>query len=181
MCLAAPGTAVIKETNGDQVSILKLTVSKPYILFNHLDDQPPLKWARNKKCADAALIVESEGGVDIHIVELKSKLTVGEWSKARLQFEGMIFNARALVSVIEVQNVKSITCHISYVRDAINPSETDDPVLLKLPLGELGGLGGAGDWFSGRVRIDGLPEMNLFKWQRDVTTNEANGVIPANP
>ncbi|MFM7853374.1 MAG: hypothetical protein ACKO96_16000, partial [Flammeovirgaceae bacterium] len=112
-----------------------MEVPEPFVVLRHLDDQPPLKWVKNKECADAALFVRRGGSNCLHVIELKSKITLAEWKKAKLQFEGMIFNAKSLLSVVDGESIDEFFCHISFSKDAINISETDDPVLLKTALG----------------------------------------------
>ncbi|MFA7751960.1 hypothetical protein, partial [Klebsiella pneumoniae] len=94
------GEIEIIETASSGAGRVTFTSALPFIHLRHLDDQPPLKWTKNRRCADAAIIVEDGEDLCLHIVELKSKLTTKGWLIVKEQISGMIANATAMLAVI---------------------------------------------------------------------------------
>ncbi|MCA0977301.1 hypothetical protein LCM19_02880 [Qipengyuania flava] len=167
----------IVEQFADGQAVLTFAVDADALVLRHLDNKPQLKWAIEKKCADAAIIVQREDGIELHVVELKSKLTFREWRKARQQFEGMASNAFAVLGVIEASLPTRLICHLSYAEDALGPTKTGSTVLLKFPVGSSTNMGGLDDWKEGELSVFGRDKVPLRKWPRDPSTNSASATV----
>lgn len=171
------GTVRIEENFGQRSAGISFDIDVDALVLRHRDNQPPLKWCLKKKCADAAIILQKDDVLELHIIELKSKLTLAEWKRAREQFEGMALNAFAMIGALEGRSPDRLICHISFSVDAITRSTITDPVLLKFPVGSLKGLGGLEDWEDQLLDILGRKGVELRKWLRDPHTNEGAGSL----
>lgn len=147
----------------------------PFIHLKHLDDQPPLKWAKNRRCADAAILTQNEDDLCLHVVELKSKLTTKSWLIVKQQLSGMIANAIAMLAVSGGPKPKRIVCHVSFTEDMIGSSSTPDLVLLKVATGNFNPIGLTEDWTSGVLELFGHQDIPLRKIPRDLATGEGIG------
>lgn len=136
-----------------------------------LPGKQPIKWLKNQKCADGAFIIFDGSDVHLHIVELKSRLVSSEWIKAIEQFEGMLLNALAMKSIINVDRFTSITCHISFTDDQMSPSRTTLLSGLKMGLGTRPPVSGSLEWLYERLSLLNAHQAKVVKIQRD-----ANGV-----
>jgi hypothetical protein len=173
--LLAGGPMDVVETAEGGVAKVTFTSAGNCLYLKHLDDQPPLKWTRNRRCADAAIIVQESDGLCLHVVELKSKLTTKEWLKAQTQLEGMIANAIALLAVVDGPRPTHVVCHVSYITESIGSTATADPILLKIKIGGSHQIGDTTGWHEGQLKLFGYEDIQLRKIVRDEGTGVGVG------
>jgi hypothetical protein len=125
----------------------------------------PIKWLSEKKCADYAILEFSPIGINLHLVELKSKMTVGVWNHCKQQFTGALHNARAIGGVLQLPTFLAVRLHVAYSTDAISPQRTTAPSSLKNGLGVP--IVGAGDWVARRVELGPFRALPLALIPRD--------------
>lgn len=152
-----------------------------FLHLKHVDNQPPLKWMKNRQCADAGIVLDQGESLHLHVVELKSSLKSKDWDGVKSQFSGMIANVIALLATIGAPKPSEVTCHVSYTRDKIKPpvfadaGDTADTIALKMQLGSKDPLIDLSDWHSCRLNIFGYTNVKLCKILRDSNTGEAAG------
>lgn len=168
--------SVIEQTTGGEAKVT-FSCETAALHLKHLDNQPPIAWVRNRKCADAAILVEEGGGIRLHVVELKSKLTRKEWLSAKLQFEGMIANVIAALAIMEGPKPTSVVCHISYTSAVLGPGEVADPILLKMKVGGGAVVGDLSDWEEEKLSLFGFSGVPLRKIPRDPATGQASSTL----
>lgn len=120
---------------------------------------------KQRKVADGVILQFGEQGQlkALHLIELKSRLTSGEWRKVKEQLQGALHNAHALLGVLGLDLPPRIVCHTAYKQDAIG----SNPALLKAPMG-IKASHTDSDWVTGRVMIDPIfPTLDHYKYQRD--------------
>jgi len=105
----------------------------------------------------------------LHLVELKSKVGSSQWRGVKLQLQGALHNAHALLGVLGLECPKEIVCHTAYKQDALS----QNPALLKVPMGvPVKASDDTADWISGEVEIDGrFPPLKHFRHLRDPAGN----------
>lgn len=140
----------------------------------------PLLWSlKNRKIAEGAILTEDTSGYHLHLLEMKSKLTQGEWAKAILQFEGMHLAALAAIRLLGVSEVTSVTCYIAYKDDAMSASESADLILMKTFVGKPNPIGGVDSWTTESLELPLNGAAKIVKGQRDVNNNVDFGQIAA--
>jgi hypothetical protein len=141
-------------------------------------DQSPLLWAfSNRKCAEGALLTISNDECHLHIVELKSKLSQAEWSKARDQLSGMYLTALATCRVLGISEFNSVICYIGYKQNAMSPENSADPVLIKTFVGTRNPIGKNDEWEAEKMQLPLNAEATIIKAQRDCDQNVDFGGI----
>lgn len=105
----------------------------------------------------------------LHLVELKSKVGSSQWRSVKLQLQGALHNAHALLGVLGLECPKEVVCHTAYKQDALS----QNPVLLKAQVGvRVEVSGDVADWISGSVEIDRrFPRLKHFRHERDAAGN----------
>ena len=131
------GTIVIAETNPSGKGEAVFESAAPCIMINP-DPKVPTLWAlARRSCADGAFLSFLDGEVQLHIVELKSKITLGTWAKVIEQFEGMFLTALAVVRLMEIHELARVTCYLAGTVDAITDApEGASLILSKAPVGK---------------------------------------------
>ena len=123
-----------------------------------------------RKAADGVVLQFSAGKKlqAIHLVELKSKLSISEWTKVKLQLQGALHNAHALLGVLGLNWPDKVICHTAYKQDAVSTN----PALMKQPMGQhLAQIDGA-DWVEGKIAIDQrFSRLEHHRHQRDASGN----------
>lgn len=100
----------------------------------------------------------------LHLVELKSKLGLSQWRDAKVQLQGALHNAHALLGLLGLQCPQKIVCHTAYKQDALSTN----PALLKAPIGARIETVDGADWVQGVVEIDDrFPRLRHCRHQRD--------------
>lgn len=119
----------------------------------------PVRWLQLQKCGDAAIFEFENNNIHLHIVELKSKITIGEWEKAKDQALGAYLNSLAIKTLLEIAEFSSITLHIAYDEDAISAIGTTAPSSMKIGIGAKHTVGTPSaytEWTSQAVNIPGI-------------------------
>lgn len=138
----------------------------------------PLVWSfKNGKISEGAILTKDDSGYHLHYLEMKSKLTYGEWAKAQLQFEGMHLTALAVIRLLGVTEIASATCYIAYKQDAMTASKSADLVLMKTFVGMANPLGGVDSWAAETCELPITGLARIRKAQRDVSNDANFGVI----
>lgn len=165
------GNAVsIIEPTGSGAGILRFQLPPgDTALRINLSENNRFPCIRQRKVADGIVLQFGEQGQlkALHLVELKSRLTGGEWRKVKEQLQGALHNAHALLGVLGLALPARIVCHTAYKQDAIS----SNPALLKMPTGTKATHSDS-DWITDRVTIDPtLPALDHYKHQRDGNGN----------
>lgn len=126
---------------------------------------------RQRKAADGVIL---HFGRDkalraLHLIELKSKVTTEQWRGVKLQLQGALHNAHAVLGVLGLDCPEQIVCHTAYKQDAIS----QNPALLKAPIGvRVDATDEASDWINGEIEIDRrFPRLKHFRHERDAAGN----------
>ncbi|WP_408913632.1 hypothetical protein [Brucella pseudogrignonensis] len=142
-------------------------------------DQAPLVWAfKNKKCAEGAFLTfEDDGMCNLHILEMKSKLTQGEWAKVMLQLSGMYLSALATCRLLGIISFKSVTCYVAFKEDAMSPAKSADMIFLKSFVGAENPIGGADEWQTGKMELPFSTPAAIRKGQRNASNDIDFGTV----
>ncbi|MGE4249043.1 MAG: hypothetical protein AB7F09_06620 [Parvibaculaceae bacterium] len=134
------------------------------------DDSAPLIWALDqRKCADGAFLTFNKEGAHLHIVELKGKVSSGNWPNVVAQMEGMYLTALAVARLLKVLEVKSVTCYLALKNDAMK--KPTQAIFLKTPTGSRSTLGRYEDWVDSKIRLPLAFEGSLVRATRDSSGN----------
>lgn len=167
---------MIKEASGSGKGTITFQVSSAFLAFQAVDDRPPTRWIKEKKCADGAFILFGDDETHLHIVEMKSGLRLKDWQHVRLQFKGMLLNAYAIKGLIDLDGYSKVTCYIAYSRDLLSPATPTTPVLRKFQLGTNKPLADIGDWLSGTIQLEKNITADIIKIKRDANGNGSHVV-----
>lgn len=138
----------------------------------------PLLWSlKNGKISEGAILTMDDEGYHLHHLEMKSRLTQGEWAKAMLQFEGMHLTALAAVRLLGVVDIASVTCYIAYKQDAMAANASADMILMKTFVGMPNPVGGADSWVSNSCELPITGMANIRKAERDANSDADFGLI----
>jgi hypothetical protein len=141
------GRIVIREPNPLGKGEAVFESDTPCIMIR-AKEQAPLLWAlAQRKCADGAFFSFDNGEAHLHIVELKSKVTLGTWAIVVQQFEGMFLASLAAARLLEIHKPSYVTCYLAGTEDSItSESQSASPALLKAPVGKSRTFGGWESW-----------------------------------
>lgn len=167
----------IEEKNEAGKGIVSFPVFGDSIALRNPSDQPPLSWTKHGKCADGAIVLEKDGSLHAHLVELKGSVGPGAWEKIKRQFHGMYLNVVAVSAVATLPSPTSITCHIAFKKDAFKTKDITDPTLIKTITGGTNPMGGGNEWKMGSFQLDDFGKVELRKIQRDSIDGSGTGVI----
>jgi hypothetical protein len=147
------------------------SASSPFLVIKAKDNTPPVWAFKNRKCADGAFLTFDSDGCHLHILEMKSRLTQGEWAKAMLQLSGMYLTALASCRLLGVFEFKSVTCYIAFKEDAMSSNESADMIFMKTLVGQENPLGGVNEWTSNKIELPFRTMALIQKGQRDGAHN----------
>jgi len=134
LCIDTDGSFVIKETKKGGEGEVTCHPRSQVIAFNGLEGKNFYSLT-NKKCADGIIFEKSgEDSWRLHIVELKSTISNGDWHTAKEQFAGAILHAHALIGLLGIPKIDEIKCYIAYRKDELRPREVN-PAAYKQQLG----------------------------------------------
>lgn len=142
-------------------------------------DQAPLVWAfRNRQCAEGAFLsFDADGECRLHILEMKSKLTQGEWAKVMRQLSGMYLSALATCRLLGILEFKSVTCYVAFKEDAMSPAKSADMIFMKTFVGMENPIGGADEWQNEKMELPFATTAEIRKGQRDASHHVDFGAI----
>lgn len=164
--IPAGKTFSVKETKEPGVGSCYF-VSDCQTLFIKAKDQAPVVWSlKNKKCAEAAfLTISPEGEAELHIVEMKSKLSRSDFLKVIEQWRGMYLSALAVLGVLKAPYPSKITVYVAYKSDKVVDVNASQPIMLKPRVG--GALpAGVSEWRNNRVNLHHGVHANIVKGER---------------
>lgn len=138
----------------------------------------PLLWSlKNRKISEGSVLTQDENGYHLHLLEMKSRLDPGEWTKALLQFEGMLLTSLAVVRILGVTEIASVTCYIAYKNNVMDTAASADLIFLKTFVGKPNPIGKGDAWRSEEVDLPIVGLAQLKKAQRDQANNAHFGII----
>lgn len=142
--------------------------SNDKVLILKAHNNPPLIWSlRNKKCAEGAfLVIRKDGTLELHILEMKSKLTHREFTKVLAQWSGMYLSALAILGIIQMKLPDKVFLYIAFKQDCVNQIDSRDPIFLKSQVGGAS-LPGVEEWSSNQVSLHHNITAHIVKKQRD--------------
>lgn len=175
--IAESGSMFVEELDAQGKGRIEFTGSGTALGLRPVRDNMPLLWFHENECADGAFIMDDDEGIHIHLVELKSTVNAGKWSKARRQFEGMYANAIAVLGFFDVAVPHRITCHLALKKQNISRSTRSSPALQKRligrPVSATGDLIPASDQFTdGIINLMDIREVPVRLIWRD---HDGNG------
>jgi len=156
-------TEIQTDGRGRGAGRIRFAVSSPCVAVR-LPGQP-IKWLTNQKCGDAVIFQFTGDDVHLHVVELKSKMTAGEWIKTKEQVEGAYLNAVAIRSIWELPEFLSVSVHVAYGDDGLVPDRITTPSVLKPGLGSRSSVSVA-DWLSDRIYLGIIGHAHLLRIKR---------------
>ncbi|MCY1204358.1 hypothetical protein D9M72_158840 [compost metagenome] len=138
------------------------------VLLLRAKDQAPVVWSlSNRKCAEGAFVVKrSDTEFELHIVEMKSKLTHSEFLKVIEQWRGMYLSALATLGVIRAQSPKKTFVYVAYKIETVSKVSSAQLVLSKV---QVGGalLEGMMEWQAEKVALHHGVVAHIIKGKRD--------------
>ncbi|ESY03910.1 hypothetical protein X753_21795 [Mesorhizobium sp. LNJC399B00] len=159
-------TCDITETSPGGEGTARFSSKSPIIRIKS-SKQPPLLWSlKQRKCADGAFLTFVDNEVWLHIVELKSGLSLSDWAHAKKQFEGMYLTAVAVAGLLCESNVAHVTCYIAYTSDNLAATRGASPTLLKTLVGSTKTLGGWEEWTNGEISLPFNVTASVVKGKR---------------
>lgn len=179
----APEIIEVIETVESGKATVYFTAPSDFLHLKHVENQPPLKWMKNRQCADAGIVLDYGESLHLHVVELKSTLRSKDWDGIRSQFSGMIANVIALLATVGAPKPSGVTCHVSYTLNKIrppvdsDPADTADTIALKMQVGSKDPLIDLSDWHSSRLDVFGYTDVELCKIPRNIDTGEGTGSL----
>lgn len=163
----------IDEVDEAGAGVVSLEVAGEAICFR--PDPTATKWLKSSQCADGAFFEFVDGRLRLHIVELKSKLTLKKWSAAINQFRGMFLRARALSAVLGFDRPDDVVCYIAFKEDDLTSQIDSNPILKKLLLGR-DAKGPLIEWRGGEIELDVGVLVPFVRIQRDDQGNSTHRV-----
>ncbi|MBJ3783476.1 hypothetical protein [Devosia sediminis] len=143
----------VVEMEADGAGTAKFAVLGEAVSLKGIRQKSMLHALRSGRCADGAFITFDENGAHLHLVELKSSLTIGKWLQAIEQFCGMYFVASAISHLLGYSNFFSITCYLALDEDKITNGISSSPVFLKTLTGGKETLGDVESWAKNVVPL----------------------------
>lgn len=175
----AIGTFSIVERNEAGKGAAKFN-STSYCIVIRTQEQSPQIWAlKQRKCGDGAFLTFDRRGAHLHLVELKSRLSLGDWAHALQQFEGLYLTAIAVMRLLGLQAAASVTCYLAAREDRVTQTQevTASPTLIKAPVGEVRTFGGRESWTNETVPLPFSTNAILIKGWRDATGDADFGAV----
>jgi len=99
------------------------------------NDNHPISWYFENKCADGAVIIQYESGLELHIVELKTKLTPDKWTLARRQLQGMLANSLSIVGALSLESPALVVCYVAFSVETVGDFISTNTVVQKQLVG----------------------------------------------
>jgi hypothetical protein len=151
---------------------------KPCIMIKAQDNSPLLWSLKQRKCAEGAIVSFNDDGAHLHLVELKGNVGLETWRHVLHQFEGMYLTSLAVLKLLEIDHVESVTCYIGAKADKISqsPLGSSSPALLKVIVGGDKTLGGREEWLKESIELPFRRTAKLIKGWKD---NDGNVEFPA--
>ncbi|WP_143040458.1 hypothetical protein [Rhodobacter sp. 24-YEA-8] len=137
------------------------------VLFIKAMDKSTVLWSlKDKKCAEAAFCTVDAGGHScLHIVEMKSGLTLSKFNHVIEQFKGMLLAALATLSVTRNVEPTSVIVYLAYTDDKISYPPEEYGILRKTLVGGEE-IAGKREWRRKEVMLHHSIKAKLITGQR---------------
>lgn len=137
------------------------------VLLLRAKDKAPVVWSlKNRKCAEGAFVVrKSDHEFELHIVEMKSRLTHGEFLKVIEQWRGMYLSALAVLGVIQTAFPIRTFVYVAYKSETVRITDPAQMVLAKVQVGGAR-LEGLREWDANEVSLHHGVMGKIVKGQR---------------
>ncbi|MCG5516382.1 MULTISPECIES: hypothetical protein [unclassified Ectothiorhodospira] len=165
---------VIEKSQDGAGTATFLSPAKNQLLRFNLSEVNRLRFIKQRRVADGVLVELSNDGLPLrlHLIELKSGLTLSDWNKVKQQLLGALHNAHALMGLLGLPMPDQIECHTCYRRDRISPQDSAHPVLFKPGVGTRIEDHPAYDWINGYCELSSdFPRLPHHRHQRDEQGN----------
>lgn len=129
-------------------------------------------WLKSGQNADGLFLDYQSGSIRLHLVELKSKLTLAKFEKAITQLQWSFVKVRAVISTLGVSKIDNHICYIAYSDDCIASQLLSNPVAYKSALGSKA-RGALISYHKNEVILPYGNVARLEKIQRDAHGNAA--------
>lgn len=121
-----------------------------------------------KKCADAIVFEQcEEDRWNLHIIECKRTVRERNWEDIKEQFSGAILHAYAIMGILGIQQFDKIQCYTAFRTNLLDPEESPNPILYKMPEEDESLDITFDDWFNGRISLLFLDELEHHKIRLD--------------
>lgn len=160
------GRVEIIEKKTDGAGVCYFDAQAPVLLIK-AKDQAPIVWSlKNSKCAEGAFLIKrNDLSLELHIVEMKSGLTLKDFLKVIQQWRGMYLSALAVIGIIKSSLPVKVVAYVAYKQDKINYVDATQPIMLKTQVG--GALmPGKKEWSDERVILEHGVVAQIVKKQR---------------
>lgn len=108
-----PGIVEIVEQSEAGAGTVRLLTPDIALKILPDNDNHPIRWYCENKCADGAIILQTPHGFHVYVIELKSCLSTSQWAKARKQIRGMLINTLATMGALSLSEPIGVTCYIA--------------------------------------------------------------------
>ncbi|WP_065326384.1 hypothetical protein [Tritonibacter mobilis] len=147
-------------------------------LFIKAKDQAPVVWSlKNRKCAEAAFcLARADGSTTLHIVEMKSSLSLKTFLHVMEQIRGMYLSALATLSITKTAEPSEVTAYLAYNEDKISHGTGESLILSKTLVGGEE-LPGKREWRKKEIPLPHSKQAKLIIGKRskgDVTFGEVS-------
>jgi hypothetical protein len=163
----ASGEIEIVETSPSGAGSAVFVTEQSAVVIKTGKNGPHVWSLRQRKCADGAFLVFDDEDTRLHLVELKSKLSLKDWAHALHQFEGMYLTALAVLRLLKIDHISAVTCYIAFTAENVS-TPSASPVLLKTLVGSSRTLGGREEWEKELIHLPYATVANVVKGQRPV-------------
>lgn len=129
------GSVDIEELAEEGAGKVTFLTDATSIRILHDNNNHPISWYFENKCADGAILLSVGGASHLHVIELKSKLTPDKWNSARRQIQGMLFNSLAVAGALSLSEPQLIKCYIAYNTETVSRFIRTNPAVQKQMVG----------------------------------------------
>lgn len=144
LCLVAEsGAIVIRETEQGGKCAVHFRTPRAAFGIRLTGNSETICWLRHGRRPDGIIVEIDQEKTILHIIELKSDLSLSEWQKTMEQIESGLINGLALTHVLGLAPPSRTTAQVSFIQDNVIPKNTDQPLRMKK---QMGAVSGKPDW-----------------------------------
>lgn len=143
----------VEETTREGKALVRFT-AQDELLSVRTTEKNALRYLTLQQVADGTVCQWKEGGLCLHIIELKRTVRGKNWQRIKAQFEGAVQNAQALCGVLGESRISQVTLYTGYLNDHVEYAQSANPVLNKGLVGQRGGSSLA-DWRAENLELMG--------------------------
>lgn len=160
-CLLNPDSISIERPGADNSAVIEMA-EVPAGISCHVfvnPDKNHQTYLADLEDPDCIMFVESETGLELHIVEAKKTINTTSYPKAKSQIAAGIRHAHGLAPFISDRPIISVCCHVVYRDDRLDPLTSSDPVQFKSGLHP----DDVRDWSSAVISLNLPPKLAVRK------------------